>query len=422
MKSKIILPLSILLLVAVMLANRIYGNKVAKEIDTQLKAKISQSELPVSVSYSKVKVNPLFSNVKIIGVSISDLKNNGKFQCKSMVFDIPYNEALRLLESTEFEEINSFRVKFVQPELFGKDSVVFATLKDMKVGFEGHLTKADFENLSEHFPDQNQELQFSFSGLKIHMTGDLYNQRTVSEFLNQFTEIDKGSYTIVYLSESGELDIQEFSIKSPVLFYKGNATFNFDGRSIHDFMPVRTKMEASLLLHPNDFEWEDKDGNKGKFSMDKLQFDSNSTVSFKNKGFPEGEMKLEVVDLKMNYGGDKNNNGRSMLNLSFNNLDIQKLDFNYLLNDKKLSITNSQIISSLIEATVFADVDMDQMNPANSTIKEATVRVKKLAPDLEKLLNRFEQQMGKDLPREDGVIVLELSGKLAQPTIKGFEL
>lgn len=421
MKPKIILPLVVLLIVAVFTANGIYGNKIAKEIDTQLKIKIAQNELPVSVVYSKVKVNPMFSTVKIVGVSVSDLKENGTFRCKSMDFDIPYNEALRLLESTGFEQINSFNVKLVQPELLAKDSTVFATLKDLTVDFDGHLTKADFENIATQFPDQNQELQISFSGLKIQLPGDLYKKPPFSELLNQFTEIDKGSYTIVYSSESEEFQVKEASIESPVISYKGNSTFKFVGNSLRDFKPEMAVMKTSLLLRPKDFEWKDKNGNKGEFSLGKLRFDTNSKISFENKMFPEGEMKLEIVDLKMNYGGEKNN-GRSMLNLSFNNLDIQKLDFNYLLNDKKLSITDSQIISSLIEATVFADVDIDQMNPANSTIKEATVRVKKLAPDLEKLLNRFEQQMGKDLPREDGVIVLELSGKLTQPTIKGFEL
>ncbi|MCK3683175.1 hypothetical protein [Maribellus sp. YY47] len=421
MKKKIILPVVIILIVVVFVANGIYGNKIAKEIDTQLKAKISQSEAPVSVSYAKVKVNPLFSKVKMIDVSVSDLNRENMFRCKTIAIDIPYGEALSMLDSTEFKEINSFGLTLVQPEILRNDSVLLAMLDDITIDFNGHLTKADFQNLAERFPDQNQELQLSFSGLKAHMPGDLYKQPAVSELLNQFTEIDKGSYTIVYMADSGELDIKEFSIKSPVLSYTGNATFKFDGKGMSDFMPERTKMEASLILHPKDFEWEDKNGNKGKFSMDKLRFDTNSTVLFANKGFPEGEMKLEVVNLSVHNSGGKENKGASRSKISFNNFDIEKLDVNYRLNDKKLSITNTQIKSSLLDADVFADVDMDPLNPANSAIKEATVKVKNLAPELEEMLKTFEQYVGKDVPREDDVIVLELSGKLARPTIKGFE-
>jgi hypothetical protein len=132
-------------------------------------------------------------------------------------------------------------------------------------------------------------------------------------------------------------------------------------------------------------------------------------------------MKLNIEKLKMNFDDKKSRNGGGLFNLSMNNIEMDKLELNYLLSAEKLSITDSEIKSSLIDATVFADVDVDRLNPANSNINEAQIKVKSLSADLEKMLSGFERQMGKELPREDGVIVLELTGKLARPTIKGFE-
>lgn len=132
-------------------------------------------------------------------------------------------------------------------------------------------------------------------------------------------------------------------------------------------------------------------------------------------------MKLEIENLKINYGEQKNSNGASSFNFSMNNLDLEKLDLNYALTNEKLKIADSEIKSSIIDATVFADVSMNSSNPANSNINEAQVKVMKLSPELQEMVTGLEQQMGKELPKEDGVIVLELTGKLGSPKIRGFE-
>lgn len=417
MKTKIVLPIVIVFIAAVFVANGIYGNKIAKEIDIQLKAKIAKNELPVSIVYSEVKVNPLFSKVNIASVSVSDLETNVIFKCKQLDIDIPYDEALRLAESTEFEEIYSLKLDFVEPEFEG--SGILVELKDLKIDFDGHLRKADFENLQSQFPDKKQELKFSFSDLKMQLPEGTLKVHPFSDLQDQFTAFDNGSYSMVFNPEEKEIKVKQFTIESPVISYKGNTTFSYAGNGLNDFKPKTAAVKADLLFEPKDFEWEDKKGGKGEFSLAKLSFKTNSQVSFDSKSFPQGEMKLNIERLKINLEDQKK--GGSMLNLSINNLDLEKLELNYLMTDKKLSITNSQIKSSLIDATVFADVAMDSSNPTNSEINKAQVKVSSLSPDLEKMLNGFEQQMGKELPREDGVIVLDLSGKLARPTIKGFE-
>jgi hypothetical protein len=422
MKAKIILPVVVVIfLVALFIANRIYGNKIANEIDFQLKSKIEKNEFPASIVYSEVNVNPLFSKVQIVGVSVSDTKENVSFKCNELNIDIPYKEALRLAESNEFEEMYSVKLNFVQPKIEYADSKILVEMNDLIVDFDGHLTSADFENIQTTFPAEKQNLEFSFTKLKLNMPAANVGRPPLSELQKQFTEFDKGSYSLAFNPETKELNVKQFAIESPVVSYKGNTVFTYDGNGLNDFKPKTAELESDLLFQPKDIDWEDEKGGKGEFSLAKLSFKTNSHIAFENQIFPEGEMKLNIEKLKINFDDKKSGNGGGLFNLSMNNIEMDKLELNYLLSAEKLSITDSKIKSSLIDATVFADVNMDRSNPANSNINEAQIKVKSLSADLEKMLSGFERQMGKELPREDGVIVLELTGKLARPTIKGFE-
>ncbi|MFV0590269.1 MAG: hypothetical protein ACK5M7_02705 [Draconibacterium sp.] len=422
MKTKIILPTIIVLFAAILVANGIYGRKVAKEIDSNLQEKIAEKDLPADITYSAIKVNPLCSKVKFEDVSISDPESKGSFKCKMLNLDIPYKEVLRWTKSEGLEEINSFELTLVEPQIIGDGSGPSVDFSELVVDFDGQLSKADWENLETRFPAEKQKIEVTFSDMKVNFPMKGLNHPLLSELQKQFSDIEAGSYKLAYLPESHEIDIIEFSIESPVISYKGNALFKYEGNNASEFKPRTVDMKTAMRLEPKHFEWEDENGGKGDFRLDKLVFNTNTSVSFDNKAFPQGDMNIDLKNLVVNYDKGNANKRNSMLNLSVKDLDIKSLKFNYHLDKEKLSITDSRIESSLLEADIYADADVDNSNPANSTIKEAKVTVHKLGPDLEKLVNGFEQQMGKKLPRENGAIVLELSGKLGRPTIKGFEL
>ena len=422
MKTKIILPVIVVLFVAVLVVNGIYGARIAKEIDANLKSLIAENELSGEITYSKVKVNPLFSKVRIAEVNVAVTDESGSFSCESVDIDVPYKEVLRWTESEELEEIKSFKITLVKPQLNGREAGVSVEFSDLVVDFDGELSKADFENLAVQFPDKKQKIELSFSDLKVKFSGNVVRTPLISQLQEQFSNIDAGSYTLVYNPDSKEINVPEFLIESPVISYKGHALFKYDGNNASEFKPKALETETAMRLEPKRFKWEDENGGKGEFQLDKLVFNTNTSISFDNRSFPQGDMNIDVKNLIINYNGGNTNRGNSMMNLSFKDLDIKSLKFNYHLDKEKLSITDSRIESSLLEADIYAEADIDDSNLANSTINEAKITVHKLGPDLEKLVSALEMQMGKELPRENGAIVLELSGKLLRPTIKGFEL
>ena len=128
-KSKTILIVVLLLAAVLVLANNIYSNKMEKEIDAQLRAKIEKLETGAEVAYSGIKVNALRSKVKIIDFTISDEQGKAVAKCRSIDVDIPYEEALDLLDNDKFEEIRSLKFTFVDPEM-ALDKTKFSSIKE----------------------------------------------------------------------------------------------------------------------------------------------------------------------------------------------------------------------------------------------------------------------------------------------------
>jgi hypothetical protein len=418
--KKYFLLILILLTVAVFLANAFYGNKIAKGIDTQLKNKIEDNELPVVISYSEVKVNPLFSKLSFTDVRVEDPKQESEFKCKELKADIPYNEALRLAESDSFEEIRSMKLTFVKPELISESNILLAA-NDISIDFDGHLTREDFENISTQFPNKEQELEFSFTKLMVNIPQTPSTPSPISELQKQLGQIDKGSYTVVFSPETSTLKVKEFSLESSVLSYSGQHQIKYKGDGVEEFRPETTKMKADLLFEPKDIRWEDKNGNREKVSLKKLHFVTNSEMGFEKGKWPEGEMKLVVEKLKVKSEGENNAKRGGFFQLPVDDIDVDKLKVNYELQNGALKITDTNIKSSAIDADIFANINVNTTNPAMSTINEGKIKVSHLSEELEELLNGFEQQMGKKLPRKNNSIVLEMSGLLMKPSIKDFE-
>ncbi len=420
MKTKVLLPIIVVLIIAVWVGNRIYGNKIAREIDAELQAKMAKNELPVNFEYSEIKVNPLFSELTIADLSVSGLDSTVLFTSHAVDIDIPYKEALRLAESSDFEEINSLTVSFGDPLFEVLRNNMSLGFDELTIDFDGHLTKADFEQLQDQFPATKQELKCSFSSLELQLPEQFMKMSPFSDLQKQFTQFDKGSYTVAYLPGTNALNVTEVELKSSVVSYSGNTTIHYKGDGLKNVVAQSTDTESDLLFQPKDISWENEAGGKGEFELKRLKMTVNSTANMNSKTFPEGEMKLELEKLKVKIDNPNKSNNNPM-KFSLNDFDVEKLNVNYRLDKGKMSISDTGIESSIMNATIFADVDMDTINVANSTINAAKVEIADLAPKLEEMLTGFEQQMGKELPREDGKIVLELSGRLMRPTIKGFE-
>lgn len=420
MKTKIILVVLLVLVVAVFTGNWIYGNKMAKQIDAELKTKISKNELPVSISYASISVNPLFSKVKIGKFSMADMEQSVSLNCEEIELDISYKEALRLSESTTFEELNALKIQFNDVEYVVSSPEAIFTVDNVAIDFDGHLTSSDFENINHSFPKEKQKIELTFSNLKVNNKLQSNQKTPFSELQAQISNIDKGKYTVLFNPESKEIEIEDFYLSSSVFTTESNALLRYSGNGFSDFKMISAKMNADYLLKPKDIHWGDED-NGGDFSLSKLSVSADLTMNFDRPNLPEGSISFLAKGLKTSSKGAQSAFSLPFPGLSFEKFDAEKLSINYKLQDGRLTIRDTELKSSLIEATMEADVVIDKNNSMASRIDKAKLVIDKLSPELESSVADLERQLGKTLPRTNNLITLEISGNINNPKIKGLE-
>ncbi len=418
MKSKVITGGVVVLIFAVVAGNWIYGKNIAKDIDEDLKEKIANKELPVDISYASVVVNPLFSNVKLADFEISNPDKSISLKSDEIEFDIPVKEALRLAESTTFDELNSIKIQFKKAELVTETKGEI-TVKNVTFDFDGHLTNADINQFFEEFPTEKQAFEFSFTGLKVNNLVKPDQNTAAAKLQEQFSSIDKGTCKILFDPESKEIELDHLLLSSEVLSTSSKAIFYYSGNGASDFKMLNTKIKADYTVKPKDIHW-DQDGNSSDFSLKQLSVKSDFTMNLEKPSLPEGTISFLAEGLK------SNSTGQSAISLpfpgaSFDEVDIRKFSINYKLNNDRLTLSDTELISSIINAEFNADITIDRDNTKNSKINNAKLVVNNLSSELEGIVSLFEGKMGKELPRENNKITLEITGSLSSPKVKGIE-
>ena len=424
MKSGIITGGIAILILAVVAGNWIYGKNIAKKVDEQLKVKIDNSELPATISYASITVNPLFSRVEIKDFEVSDEKESVSLNCELVEFDISGKEALRLINDTTFEELNSLKVQ-LKGIKYGSSSqeTPGVTIENVTVDFDGHLTKTDIENLHLIFPKEKQNLELSFSNLKVNSKITENNKSPLVELQKQFSTIDDGKCILSYNPDLKEISVKKLSLSSKVLSTSSTALLKYSGEGASDFKMISAKIKSDYNFEPKDVHWEDGDKSMD-FSLSQLAFSSDFTMNFNKPILPEGTISFLTKGLRASYQGNDGNPvfALPIPGVSFNQIDLEKFSTNYKLRDNKLTISDTELKSSMIDASLEADVSIDKENTKNSKINNAKLVVSKLSPQLEEAVTNMEHQTGKELPRKDNIITIEITGTLGQPKIKGLEL
>ena len=370
------------------------------------------------ISYASVNVNPLFAKVKLADFEVSNPDKSLTLKSNEIEFDISAKEALRLSENTSFEELNSLKILLKEVELVAETKGGI-TVENITIDFDGHLTNADIDKFFEEFPTEKQALEFSFTDLKVNHLAESGKNSAATEILEQLSNIDKGTCKILFDPDSKDIIIEDLSLSSKVITTSSNATLNYSGNGASDFKMLNAKIKADYAVKPKDVHW-GQEGNSSDISLKRLSVKADFTVNFEKPSFPEGTISFLAEGLKAS------SKGQPVVSLplpgaSIDELDIRKFSINYKLNNNKLTISNTELQSSAIDAEFNTDVTIDRENAEKSEINSAKLVINNLSPVLEGVISNIEGQMGKELPRENNKITIEITGSLGSPKIKGLE-
>ena len=429
MKIKIIVGVVVLLLIGLFVGNWIVGNRIAEELDTKLRDRISKLDLPFVVTYSDIDVSPLSSKAVFKTVVMVDDRNTAKFTCDALSVQLSAVDILKLSQSDEFEEISSFQIELVNPlcQQFSMENEI--KCGNIKLVFDGHITKGMLKDIESELPSEKQRVVFSFSDLEVDFP-DLYREMMLtSEQRDQISRVNKANIVLNYLPESKEFVVEDVSISTPIMSSKYVGRLKYSGSGLNDFEPVQVDVDAEYSLTPSGTKWSTPD-QTGRFGLSKLLCSIQTTVEFDERGkpkIPEGEFSFLLENLTAEFSGRlKKNLEREKIvqffGIDLDDIGIEKFSISSKLVDNQLTVWDTELLSQLFSAVLSGDLLIDDKNPDNSIINNAKLVISNLSPELELSIAKLEKELQQSLPRDGKDIVLEFSGRLGKPEVKGLNL
>ncbi|MDB4335012.1 hypothetical protein OAA06_01495 [bacterium] len=424
MKTKIILGVLILLSAVGFAGNWMYGNHLSEKIDNKLTQKIEQANLPVEITYQEVKVNPLLSKLKLNDVNVESKTSSSFVSFESVDISMPYNQAIRLLESNEIEELKSFGLQMNQALVFSEEIGSQVTGEKVTVKFDGYINKEIIENLDKQFPSQTIKATIACEGIKLEDAAWMNALGMDDELKELLTQDASFLSSIEFLPELSELKVNKITLKSPLLEYKSKGTMHYSGSGFNNAKATYVETDSKLELVSKQLAW----GNPeltGRFSIKNLKSSFNGRIVLDDEGvdlLPDYESSFLLEGFEAEFEGamkTKMQGQSSLLGISANEFIVEKFEFNSKMKDENLVVKDAELISSVMKLFLSADVQFNASQPAMSTVNFAELKIKDLAEGLEKSIANLEVVLSQKFPREGDDIVLELSGTLSRPKVKG---
>lgn len=427
MKAKLIVVIGAVLVSALFVGNLVLGNSLAVKLKNQLELALNKGDSPKNVSIEEVSVNPLFSKIILKGVKVVDQQHQQALSSPLIEVDMPYQEALRLAQSKKVEEIKSFRLIAHNLELLSTPSNDRINIGETVVDFDGHLTRADINQLDHHFPSKKQNITLSVKDLKL--TADkLYSHLGISQAqLKQWSTLAKGVFSIEFLPNKKELVFKDVRLNSSLFTYQSAGIWKYSGDGFKQAKITAVDADTEFKSLPNKLEW-GRAEESGRFRLAKMEGSFNGNMAYDSDKKMIGtrsdnEFSFVMEDLSVRYAGRKKaemDTKSILLGVSLNEIVINKLLLNSKIKNDELIIKNTRLESSILNASLEGVVKLNPLNPNFSQIKNAKLLINIHDSGLEGRVSTIEMMMGRTLPREGNAIALQIYGSLNKPKVHGL--
>ncbi|WP_430809699.1 MULTISPECIES: hypothetical protein [unclassified Carboxylicivirga] len=415
----------IIFILAVIAGNWVYGSILAKKIEQKLKARVAVLGEDVQLDISELNVNPILSKMQLDGVLIKGADGMQLAHIKRVKLDIPYREAMRWLNSEKYGEIKSFRLKAHDLSLYVPVADDNLLVEELILDFDGHLTQDNMVRLDHNFPETRQHLKVKVSHVEFALTPWMDALGFTAEQRDQFNHIDKVTLDLHFDPHKRELNMKAIHLDAPLLSMQARGHLTYVGDGLQGMHVQSTQSALELKLNKEGLVWGDPTVN-GKFSLGKLHIQTESELDYAGD-YPLVKSQASsflLEDLSLSFEGKKKAQleaQTALLGLDLNTLGVKRFALCTSLNNEVLTVYDTEIISSLIDASLEASVAMNALDPMQSLINEGRLEINKLQVGLQNALSTFELMTGQTLPRKGDAIILEMSGPVGRPIIKGFK-
>jgi len=425
MQKKIIGGIVPLMLIGLFIGNWVYGAMLSKKIETQLIKRLELVNDRVEVRYGNIGVNPLFSKIKVDGFVITSKTESQIIKGKHLELNMSYSEALGLITSKTLEEVKSFRVNLRELEVYAEETNDKLMVNEIMLDFDGYLTKLDLSNIHNAFPVKKQVVRLVAADISLAQSPWAKTLGLTDQQVTDFNKIDKVTVDVLFNPNKKVLDVRNFSFLSPIVTLQSKASLSYTGDGVKGMRPKQTLSEIDLKLNKNGAEWGDAEST-GRFSLQNLLVQLEAIVKYE-EGVPHlSAQKSSVLleDFKVIYAGQKKAQleaRTALIGLKMDEIDIKRFALESALEDDNLVVKNAQLRSSLVNADLDAIIKLDVADYKASEIVKGKLVISQLLENLKNGLVTFEMMTGQTIPRDGDDIILEMSGRVGRPTIKGLK-
>ena len=417
-----------LLTAGLLIGNRIYGNLLSKKIEEQIKEQVDKHfELAgqrVDVKFDKVNVNPLFSKIKVNGLAVNTKDGRELVRSKQIELNMSYSELMRLLKSKKNDEIRSFRIKLNEFAVYVKEADDQLLINDLTLDFKGRLTQKMIKNINSAFPDEKQAVKLLVENMSFAEASRMHTLGFTTAQIARFNQIDKLSMDFTFNPDKKVLVLDDLQVYSPLISYKSKGHISYSGDGIDGMTPTQFASSIDLKLDNKGVTWGDPKLT-GRYSLNKLLVQMDGIVDYKEgvQIIKSQNSKILMEDFKLEYAGSKKAQMEAktaLLGIKMDELAVERLAIQSTLKDGRLSIKDTELKSSFFDADFNAIIKLDAINRNDAEIVEGKLVLSQLMPALQSGLSTFELMSGQSLPRKGNDIILEMSGPVSRPKIKGF--
>ena len=243
--------------------------------------------------------------------------------------------------------------------------------------------------------------------------------------------IDDFYLELNFSPESNQMSISELSISTPFLDFENSVKLNYIGQNLEDILPEMLELKSDFSFSPNSLTLGIPELT-GSISLNEISstidilFDLEDWEELED-GIPQGSFSLELIGLQGQFTNPQKrelslNQFESMLGVDVNDIRIDKASVSFEMQAQTFSVSNTSINTSLGSMDISTDISIVDEDLDESIITEGLIVISDLSPELSKLISDLELSMGETLPRDGQDIVLDFSGEIGDPKIKGLNI
>lgn len=335
--------------------------------------------------------------------------------------------------------ISSFDVVVENPTVFSEVFSNEINFGSVGVSFDGSITEEMLNDLETKLPNEAQNLGIAFSDLKVTLPTEFLEELDLSkqatdellDLIKMLAVIDDFYLELNFSPESNQLAINELSVSTPFLDFENSVKLNYTGKNQEEILPEMLELKSDFRFSPSSLSLGIPELT-GSISLNEMSSSIDVLLDLEDweeleDGIPQGSFSLELLGLKGQFTNPQKRElsltqFESMLGVDVNDIRIDKASVSFEMQEQTFSVSNTSINSSLGSIDLSTEISIVDEDLDESIITEGLIVISDLSPELKKLISDLELSIGETLPRDGQDIILDFSGEVGDPKIKGLNI